>query len=123
MTTHVRDENPAGSDTHGGEVIYLPVRRSRWKVYSLLLEAVSGWLRCESIGLAEWGGGDMSATTTTGGAGSDHEPVATEDGRVVVGLLLFLLASVPGLVVRLESGEFLGLLAEEVDHVRHGEVV
>jgi len=62
----------------------------------------------------------MAATTAW--AGGDHESIA-EDRRVVLNLLLLLLPELAGLVVGLQGSQLLGLLAEEIDHVWHGEVV
>jgi hypothetical protein len=53
----------------------------------------------------------------------NHQTGAAENGRVVLHLLLLLFLGLACLVVCLEGRQLLGLLAQEVDHVRHGEVV
>lgn len=80
------------------------------------LEAKTGRLRHKTVGLSvrSWG--------CLAGAGSDHKPVA-KNGRVVLDLLLLLLLSLASLVVGLQRSELLGLLAEHVDHIRHGKII
>lgn len=103
-------------------------RRKNWHVVGgkprphryLRLVAVAGGLRCEAVGLTVRR--RRGARAHAGRASSDHESRSTQDGSVVFRLLLLLLLVLAGLVVSLESGKLLGLLAEKVDHVRHGEV-
>ncbi|GKT40436.1 uncharacterized protein ColSpa_00617 [Colletotrichum spaethianum] len=83
------------------------------------LESKASRLRCEAVRLAVRRG---RCATHTAGAGSDHEAVAAEDGSVGLILLLLLLLALASLVVGLEGREVLGLLAQHVDHVRHGKV-
>jgi hypothetical protein len=73
----------------------------------------------KAIGLCKWRG----ATSSASRPGSNHQTVATENGRLIFMLLLRALLSLPSFIVSLEKCKFLSLLAEHVDHVRHSEVV
>lgn len=83
----------------------------------LHLKTKTGWLRRKAIR-----GVSRSTAGVTPRPGSDHETVS-EDGCVVLDLLLLLLLGLPSLVVRLQECKLLCLLSQHVDHVRHGEVV
>lgn len=84
------------------------------------LESETGRLGRKSVGLSAKRRGRGPALSGTSG---DHEAVHAQDGGVVILGLLGSLLGLASLVVSLEGGQLLGLLAEEVDHVRHSEVM
>ncbi|PNY29194.1 Uncharacterized protein TCAP_00893 [Tolypocladium capitatum] len=86
----------------------------------LHLVTVAGGLRCEAVGLAV--GGRRCGPHVAARSSGNHEPAATENRRVVLGLLLLLLLGLADFVVGPEERNLLGLLRQHVDHVGHAEV-
>ena len=87
---------------------------------AILLEcAVPGSLRGEPIDrLAIWHGAGRGAWAL-----GQHQPGATKDRSVILLGTLALFPRLALFIVLLKHLDGAGLLAEEVDHERHGEVV
>ena len=84
-----------------------------------LESAESSRLRSDPVGLTVRHGTRSAAARAL----REHQARATQDRRVVLLGLLRHLAGLALLIVLLESLDGAGLLAEEVDHKRHREVV
>lgn len=81
--------------------------------------AVPGGLRGDPVGLLPI----CHGTGWRSGPLSEHQTRAAQDRGVVLFGLLRLLLELALFVILLEHLDSAGLLAEEVDHERHGEVV
>lgn len=84
-----------------------------------LERAETGSLRCDSVGLSKRHGAWRRRCRALG----QHQPRATQNRGIVLLRLLSHFARLAFFIVLLQHLDRARLLAQEVDHERHGEVV